>query len=122
ANVALNVGRDLTTQGDATLWILNFDLGGGPGTIGSDATVDVTANNISTGGALEAAVINFGGTIGGNATVNVTAANIIIGGLFDSRILTDSGASIAGDATINLTANTLSVGTLSSTIDNSNSS
>ena len=34
ANVTLNVGGDLTTQGDATFQILNFDDGGGPGTIG----------------------------------------------------------------------------------------
>ena len=52
ANVTLNLGGDLTTQGDATFQILNFDLGGGPGTIGVDATMNVTANNISTGGAL----------------------------------------------------------------------
>ena len=118
ANVSLNVAGDLTTQGDATFQILNFDLGGGPGTIGVDATVNVTANNISTGGGLEASVINFGGTITGNATVDVTAANITTGGLFDSRILTHSGASIGGDAAINLTADTLSVGTLNSSIEN----
>src|SRR5437762_676988 len=112
------VSGDLTTQGDATLLSLNFDLGGGPGTIGVDATVNVTANNISTGGGLDAAVINFGRTSTGNATVDVTAANITTGGLFDSRILTHSGASIGGDAAINVTANTLSVGTLSSSIEN----
>jgi hypothetical protein len=118
ANVTLNVGGDLTTQGDATFQILNFDLGGGPGTIGVDATVNVTANNISIGGAFEASVINFGGAITGNATVDVTAGNITTGGIFDSRIVTQNGASIGGDAAINLTANTLSVGNLQSTIEN----
>src|SRR5262249_48049657 len=103
ANVIFNVGGDLTTQENATFQILNFDLGGGPGTIGVDATVNVTANNISTGGSLEASVINFGGTIGGNATVDMTVGNITTGG-FDSRILAHSGASIGGDAAINLTA------------------
>ena len=54
-----NVGGDLTTQGDATFQILNFDDDGGPGTIGVDAVINVTANNISTGGALEAADHKF---------------------------------------------------------------
>src|SRR5205823_11919336 len=109
ANVTLNVGGNLTTQGDATFQILNFDdgSGSGPGTIGSDATVDVTANNISTGGALSAGIINFGGTIGGKATGNVTAAHMIKGGLFLSRILAHSAASIGGRATLHLTPNTL---------------
>src|SRR5262249_45293530 len=122
ANVTFNVGGDLTTQSDATFQILNFDLGGGPGTIGVDATVNVTANNISTGGGLEACVINFGGAITGNATVDVTVGNITTGGLFDSRILNDIFASIGGGAAIKLTANTLSVGSLSSMIDNSDGS
>ena len=118
ANVTLNVGGDLTTQGDATFQILNFDLGSGPGR--SARTPRWTSPQLTFRPAAlsEAAIINFGGTIGGNATVNVTAANIIIGGFFDSRILTHSGASIGGDAAINLTANTLSVGTLSSSIEN----
>ena len=82
ANVTLNVGGDLTTtQGDATFQILNSDNGSGPGTIGSDAVINVAANNISTGGALVADIFNLtGGTIGGNATVNVTAKNISAGG------------------------------------------
>ena len=80
--------------------------------------INVAANNISTGGALDAGIISFGSTIGGNATVNVTAANITTGGVFLSRILNEIGASIGGDAAINLTANTLSVGNLSSSIEN----
>ena len=89
------------------------------GTIGVDAVINVSADNISTGGALAANIINFGGgTIGGSATVNVTAGNITTGGVFLSRILNDTGGTIGGDAAINLTANTLSVGNLSSSIDN----
>ena len=60
---------DLTTQGDALLTISN-DTGG---TIGSDAVINVTAANISTGGALNAAIINSSGGSGGNI---VGSANI----------------------------------------------
>ena len=48
ADLSLNLIGDLTTQGDATLAILN-DTGG---TIGSDAVINVTAANVSTLGAL----------------------------------------------------------------------
>ena len=66
ANINLNLTGDLTTQGDALLTISN-DTGG---TIGSDAVINVTAANISAGGALNAAIDNsLGGTIGGSANL-----------------------------------------------------
>ena len=43
------------------------------GTIGSDAVINVTAANISTGGALNAAIVNSSGGSGGNI---VGSANI----------------------------------------------
>ena len=52
ADLSLNLTGDLTTQGDALLTISN-DTGG---MIGSDAVINVTAANISTGGALNAAI------------------------------------------------------------------
>ena len=67
ANINLNLTGDLTTQGDATLAISN-DTGG---TIGSDAVINVTAANISTGGALNAAIDNSGWhDIVGSANIN----------------------------------------------------
>src|SRR5204863_3605059 len=70
ADLSLNLTGDLTTQGDALLTISN-DTGG---TIGSDAVINLTAANISTGGALNAAVVNSsggsGGNIVGNANIN----------------------------------------------------
>jgi filamentous hemagglutinin len=110
ANVTLNVGGDLTTtQGDATFQILNSDNGSGPGTIGSDAVINVAANNVSTGGALVADIFNLtGGTIGGNATVNVTANNISAGGgRFSASILNDGG-NIGLDAAVNVSAASIS--------------
>src|SRR5205823_2892495 len=121
ANVTLNVGGNLTTQGDATFQILNFDdgSGSGPGTIGSDATVDVTANNISTGGALSAGIINFGGTISGNATLNVTSNNISTGGNLSASIINPRGTTISLDAAVNVSAASIStVGTLNAAIVN----
>src|SRR5437763_6806928 len=98
ANVTLNVGGNLTTQGDATFQILNFDdgSGSGPGTIGSDATVDVTANNISTGGALCSTIANFfaTGTSGGNANINIANTNKI--GRVEGRDVIKYGGSFGG--------------------------
>ena len=119
ADLTLNLTGDLTTQGDATLAILN-DTGG---TIGSDAVINVTAANISTGGALNAAIINSSGGSGGNI---VGSANInfnLTGDLTTQgdaflTILNDPGT-IGSDAMINVTANNVSTGTLNAAIDNS---
>ena len=54
ANINFNLTGDLTTQGDAGITIESVP----GGTIGSNATVNVTANNISTGGTLSAIIIN----------------------------------------------------------------
>ena len=48
ANINFNLTGDLTTGGNATLLISNDSVG----TIGSDAVISVTANDISTGALL----------------------------------------------------------------------
>ena len=53
ANINFNLTDDLTTQRNATL---SIEQPGG--TIGSDARINVTANNVSTGGALNATIDN----------------------------------------------------------------
>ena len=119
ADLTLNLTGDLTTQGDATLAILN-DTGG---TIGSDAVINVTAANISTGGALNAAIINSSGGSGGNIVgsaninFNLTGDLTTQGNAF-LTILNDPGT-IGSHAMINVTANNVSTGTLNAAIDNS---
>jgi hypothetical protein len=70
------------------------------GTIGSAATINVNAANISTGGSLSADISNSGGSIGGNATINVSAANITANSLLAQ--VDNTGGSIGGNATINM--------------------
>ena len=115
----MNLTGDLTTQGDALLTISN-DTGG---TIGSDAGINVTAANISTGGALNAAIVNSSGGSGGNIVgsaninYNLTGDLITQGNAF-LTILNDPGT-IGSHAMINVTANNVSTGTLNAAIDNS---
>jgi hypothetical protein len=104
AFVNVNITGDLNAQGSAFFEIFNENGGGsGGGTIGSDATVTVNANNISTGGTFDAEIDNFGagvlgtfgGTIGGNAVIDVTAANITANSLVAQ--IDNTGGSIGGN-------------------------
>jgi hypothetical protein len=131
-NVTVNVGGNLTTQADAAFQILNNDdgSGSGPGTIGSDATLNVSAANISTGGNLDAEIDNFsGGMIGGNAAINVAAGGDINAqgnaafGISNSDFSSGSGGGvIVGDAMVNVSATSITAGALFATITNLNSS
>ena len=119
ADLSLNLTGDLTTQGDALLTISN-DTGG---MIGSDAVINVTAANISTGGALNAAIINSSGGSGGNivgsANINFNlTGDLTTAGDATLVILNDPGT-IGSDAVINVTAKNVSTGTLNAAIDNS---
>ena len=75
ANIAFTLTGNLTTHGAAFFGISNQLQPGGTtgGTIGGDATINVSAHNISTGGALDATIDNSGGgNIGGDALINST--------------------------------------------------
>ena len=92
------------------------------GTIGSDAVINVTAANISTGGALNAAIINSSGGSGnivGSANINFN----LTGDLYHAgrRVPYDleRPRTIGSDAMINVTATNVSTGTLNAAIDNS---
>ena len=113
AQIIFNLAGNLTTQSDALFAIDNsFDGEVTSGTIGSDATINISANNISTGGSLSAAIANssdlgngvIGGTIGGDATVNITAANLTANSLLAQIDNTGGsiGANTEGGATINM--------------------
>src|SRR5205814_7790197 len=101
ASLNFNLTGDLTTGGDAAFQIDNSN-GGGVGTIGSNATVNVSANNISTGGNLGFTIANLfsGGTIGGNTTINVTAAKITANSLLAQ--IDNFHGRIGGNATLNM--------------------
>ena len=104
ANINFNLTGDLTTQGNAFLTILND-----PGTIGSDAMINVTANNVSTG-TLNAAIDNSsGGMIGGMAILFFDLSGGLATTSGDASFRIDnanrngiSGGSINGDAIIDI--------------------
>ena len=116
ANFTVNVGGDLTTRDYAAFQILNNDNGNGsgPGTIGSNATLSVTAANISTGGSLFDNIFNYsGGSIGGNAAINLSVGGNLTtaqGGALDLSINNDTNGVIGSDAIIDVAANNISVG------------
>jgi hypothetical protein len=124
ANVTLNVGGNLTTQGDATFQILNYDDGPGPGTIGSNATVSLIAANISTGLDFVANISNYNsGHIGGNADLNFNLTgdlNAQGDAFFEIFNQDDSlfGGTITGHATVNVTAANITANNLTAQIDN----
>jgi hypothetical protein len=101
AVINFDLSGNITSHGDATFQIFNETNGSSAGTIDSDATINVTAANISTGGALNAVIDNSsGGTIGGNAIINVTAANITANDLVAQ--IDNTGGTINGNAAINM--------------------
>jgi hypothetical protein len=66
--LTFDVTGNLAIQGEAFFLISNRN-----GRIGSDATINVNAANISTG-SFFADIVNTGGAIGGNATINLNVA------------------------------------------------
>jgi hypothetical protein len=103
-NMTLQVAGDITTQGDANFQIFNNDNGSGPGTIDLDATINVNAANISTGGNLDAEIDNYsGGSVGGNAIINFAALGNVHGqGTAFLQIVNSSGGHIGGNAILDV--------------------
>jgi hypothetical protein len=102
----------VAAPGEADLEILNearptAPAGVGGGFIGSNATINLSAANISIGSVgLFSDIVNgtgstAGGSIGSDATINVTTTNISDGGALDATIDNTNG-SIGGKATINM--------------------
>ena len=72
ANIVFDIGGTLTTQGDAVFGISTRNDGAGGGTVGSLATVDLSAASVSVGGFFQTFVAtNGGGSIHGDATNTV---------------------------------------------------
>ena len=81
--------------------------------------MNVTANNISTGGNLGFTIENsFGSNIGGNATINVTAANIVANSLLAQIDNFDGGIVGGADITLNLTGDLTTQGDATLAISN----
>ena len=107
------ISHNINAQGDVLFGIFNNALNGSPaGTIDANAMIDVTVNNISTGGSLSATIDNssgpgngfIGATIGGDATVNITAASLTANSLLAQIDNTGGsiGANNEGGAMINM--------------------
>jgi len=103
-NMTLNVSGDITTQGDADFAIFNNDNGNGPGTMGSNATINVSATNISTAGILDAEIDNYsGGQIGGSAMVNLTTfGDLTSQGTAFLQIVNNGSGHIGGNAILDV--------------------
>src|SRR5262249_39459840 len=72
----------------------------GPGTIGGNAEVAVSASSISTGDFLPQ-IYNYGGSsIGGHAEISVDATNLTVNGTLNSYIDNSQSGTIGSDATI----------------------
>jgi hypothetical protein len=133
ATLTLNIGGDLTIAGDGAIYIANQrnfqEQGSSGGTIDSDATLNITTANFSTGGELDVYINNrnngsgsgTGGSIGGNAAINLNLSGNLttpgsdpntLGtpglasiGIFNEGFVAGSpGGFIGGNATIAVTA------------------
>ncbi len=144
ASIDLQVGGTLTTMvnGDdgfgastsLAIYLSNrYDQTLSPNTsvIGSDATVNVSADAASIGGNLSALISNRGGEIDGNALLSFNVAhNLGVAGDVIWQILNDDGPPegsanpvgglIQGDATLQVSAGSLNVGNLTVQILNRN--
>jgi len=101
AVISVQAAQDITAPGKTLFWVANGNYQNlGPGTIGGNAEVDVSATKISTGDLL-LQILNYGGSsIGGFAEVNVTATTLTVNGSLDSRIDNTNGGTIGADATL----------------------
>jgi len=113
ATVNLAASGNVNAQDNAFLQVLNFNDGAsGPGTIGGDVTLNISAASISTDGFLHGAIDNSnGGSITGSAdvTFNLTG-DLTTQGDANFAINNSNGGTIGGDATITVNANNISAG------------
>ena len=102
AIVDVSASQDISAPGSVLFWVANGNYQNlGPGMIGGNAEVNVSASNISTGDFFDQ-ILNYGGaSIGGNAAINLTANTLTVGGNLDSTI-DNSDGTIVGEATINM--------------------
>ena len=104
AVLAVVASQNISAPGETVFWIPNGNYQSlGPGSIGGNAEVDVSASNILTGHLLNQ-ILNYGGaSIGGNALISLDATSLSVNGDFDARIDNTAGT-IGGDAAITINA------------------
>ncbi len=104
ATVVVVASQNITAPGTAFFTVANGNYQNlGPGTIGGNAEVDVSALSISTGDFLPQ-IYNYGGSsIGGRADISVSATNLTVNGALNSYIDNSQSGSIGSDATIDFT-------------------
>jgi hypothetical protein len=102
ALVNVAASQDISAAGSALFWVANGNyLNLGPGMIGGNAEVNVSASNISTGDFFDQ-ILNYGGaSIGGHASIEVTANTLSVGGNLNSMIDNAVGT-IGGNAAISM--------------------
>jgi len=102
AIVDVSASQNISAPGSVLFWVANGNYQNlGPGMIGGNAEVNVSASDISTGDFFDQ-ILNYGGaSIGGHAAINLTANTLRVGSNLDSTI-DNSGGTIAGDAAINM--------------------
>ena len=96
AIVDVSASQDISAPGSVLFWVANGNYQNlGPGMIGGNAEVNVSASNISTGDFFDQ-ILNYGGaSIGGHAAINLTANTLTVGGNLDSTI-DNTGGTIGG--------------------------
>jgi hypothetical protein len=110
ATTNLFIAGNVTSPGDVTFEILNDQhpgIGTSGGSIGGNATINVTANTLSPASLL-AEIDNTGGTIGGDATMNMNVSG-------SATVTTDAtieilGSDGAASAAINVNGGSYDVG------------
>jgi hypothetical protein len=121
ATINFGLTGALTSQSYATFSIQNQN----GGTIASDAAINLSAANISSGGVFFAGIENNNsGSITGSATINFGITGDLSGSAATFSIDNSSSGNIGSDATININANNISVaaGTLFAAINNTGGS
>ena len=104
ALVAVVASQNITAPGTAFFTVANGNYQNlGPGTIGGNAGIDISALNISTGDFLPQIYTYGGSSIGGDAQINVDATNLTVNGALTSYIDNSQSGSIGGDAIIGFT-------------------
>jgi len=101
AIVGVVATQNISAPGTAFFAVANGNYQNlGPGTIGGNAEVAVSASSISTGDFLPQ-IYNYGGSsIGGHAEISVDATNLTVNGTLNSYIDNSQSGTIGSDATI----------------------
>jgi hypothetical protein len=104
AHVTVNASGDITSAGSAFFGIANGNfMGFGPGSIGGEAVVNVSAANINVG-PLFADIYNHEASIGDKASISLSISNNVTLAGAAQLLIDNSGGMVISDAGIGLTA------------------